>query len=177
MTIQLCYTRGTLIPCALKLESEDKNVLDILAEPTAIALSLRRCVKYFCRPSELTKPEEIGWNEFVAEMCTAIWWPSPNIEQASSSRYLEGEIKLSDKLKPTSAMGHFSISVSCPFSYDSCYSCANRGNPSILSASAHSKSHILARMIRSCCQRRSKLPRFMPMVLVLMLIQMVQHIT
>jgi hypothetical protein len=58
------------------------------------------------------RPEEIGWNEFVEKMCTAVWWLSPNLEQDSSSRYLEGEIKLTEKLKPTSAMGHFSISVS-----------------------------------------------------------------
>jgi hypothetical protein len=112
MTTQLCYARGTLIPCALKLESDDKNVLDILAEPTAIVLCLCRRVRYFCRPSELTRPEEIGWNEYVEEMCTAIWWSAPNLEQDSLSRYLEGEIKLSEKLKSTSAMGHFSISVS-----------------------------------------------------------------
>jgi hypothetical protein len=111
MTTQLCYTRGTLIHCALKLESKDKNVLDIFAEPTAVVLDLRRRVRYFCKPSELMRPEEIGWNEFVEKICTAIWWLSPSPEQALS-RYLEGEIKLAKTLKPTSAMGHFSISVS-----------------------------------------------------------------
>jgi hypothetical protein len=112
MTTQLCYTRGTVIPCALKLESDDKNVLNIFAEPAAIVLHLCRRIRFFCKPSEFTKPEEMGWNESVEEMCAAVWWPSPNLEQDSLSRYLQGEIKLSEKLKPTSAMGPFSISVS-----------------------------------------------------------------
>jgi hypothetical protein len=129
MTTQLCYTRGTLIPCALKLESTDESVLDIFAEPTAIVLHLHRRVRYFCKPSELTRPEEIGWNEYVEKMCTAVWWLSPNLEQDSSSRYLEGEIKLAKKLKPTSAMGHFSISVS--YSSTIAFWCSTNGVTSV----------------------------------------------
>jgi hypothetical protein len=111
MPTQLCYTRGTLIPCALKLESDDKNVLNIFAEPTAIALLLRRQVRFFSQPTDLNQPEDVAWNEHVGEIGTANWWPSPRFTRDSSPRYLEGEIKLTRDLRPTSTICHFSISV------------------------------------------------------------------
>lgn len=110
----LCYTRGTLIPCALKLECRDKNVLNMFAEPAAVALCLRRRIKFHSVPSAFDGTED----EYVGEMGTAIWWPSPNFSHDSSPRYLEGEIKLTEGLRPTCTICHFSISyfvVLCTF--------------------------------------------------------------
>jgi hypothetical protein len=95
----------------LKLESDDKNVLDMFAMPAAIALHLRRCVRFYSKPSELKKLQDIAWNESIGEMDTARWWLSPNDAHDSATRYLEGEIKLTSDLKPTSTICHFSISV------------------------------------------------------------------
>jgi len=78
--------------------------------PTAIAVHLQRQVRFFSKPSH-ARPE-VAWNESVADMGAAVWWPSPNYSRDPSARYLEGEIKLAKDLRPTSAVGHFSISVS-----------------------------------------------------------------
>ena len=45
-------------------------------------------------------------------MAPAVWWPSSDSRSTSTTRYLEGEISLAKDLRPTSEMGHFSISVS-----------------------------------------------------------------
>ena len=45
-------------------------------------------------------------------MASAVWWPSSDSRSTSTTRYLEGEINLAKDLRPTSEMGHFSISVS-----------------------------------------------------------------
>ena len=45
-------------------------------------------------------------------MASAVWWPSSENRSTSTTRYLEGEIHLAKDLRPTSEMGHFSISVS-----------------------------------------------------------------
>jgi len=51
-------------------------------------------------------------------MGKAVWWPSTDTRSDQNTRHLEGEIKLAKDLRPTSEMGHFSISyavVLCPF--------------------------------------------------------------
>jgi hypothetical protein len=45
-------------------------------------------------------------------MGNAVWWSSTDAHNDESTRHLEGEIKLAKDLRPTSEMGHFSISVS-----------------------------------------------------------------
>lgn len=109
----LFYTRGTLIPCALKLESNDTNVLNMFAVPAAIVLQLRRRVRYFSQWSEMKRRENTARNETVGEMGTATWWYPPTRRGSnpeSSCRYLEGEIKLNGGLRATSGICHFSVS-------------------------------------------------------------------
>ena len=83
----------------------------MFAEPTAISLRLRRRVRFFNKPLELKKSGSAPFEECVGEMGTASWWPRDNFRPDSSSRYLEGEIKLVRDLRPTTNISHFSISV------------------------------------------------------------------
>lgn len=55
---------------------------------------------------------DVAWHESVEDMGTAVWWPSAGIRSKSNIRHLEGEIKLAKDLRPTTSVGHFSISVS-----------------------------------------------------------------
>lgn len=106
----LCYARGSVIPCSVKVECDDWSALDLFAAPTAIAVHLQRQVRYFRQPSY--GRAEVAWNESVADMGAATWWPSPNYRRDPSARYLDGEIKLAKDLRPTSAVAHFKVAYS-----------------------------------------------------------------
>lgn len=110
LPFQLCYARGTVIPCFLTLENAEPRVLDMLAAPTSVVLTLRRRVRFYNKTSSSRR--DVAWNETVEDMGTAVWWPSTDSSSTSTVRYLEGEIRLAKDLRPTSEMGHFSISVS-----------------------------------------------------------------
>ena len=107
---QLCYARGTVLPCFITLEGSDSQVLDLLSAPKSIVLFLRRRVRFYNQTS--SSRQSVTWNETVEDMASAVWWSSSNNRSTSTTRYLEGEIRLSKDLRPTSEMGHFSISVS-----------------------------------------------------------------
>jgi hypothetical protein len=112
----LCYARGTVLPCFLTLESREPLVLDMLAAPTSIVLSLRRRVRFYNKSNSSRR--DVAWNETVEDMGTATWWPSTDARSDSTTHHLEGEIRLAKDLRPTSEMGHFSISyaaILCPF--------------------------------------------------------------
>jgi hypothetical protein len=82
----------------------------LLSTPSSIVLSLRRRVRFYNQTS--SSRQDVAWNETVEDMGIAVWWPSSNDRSTSTIRCLEGEIRLSKDLRPTSEMGHFSISVS-----------------------------------------------------------------
>ncbi|KAJ6576649.1 hypothetical protein DFH09DRAFT_1149928 [Mycena vulgaris] len=98
----LSYTRGTVIPCRLTLESGDNQALDMFSSPSAPVVTLRRCVR-FQNPATSSK-RGVDWVE------SAVWWPSPGGSDALYSRSLEGEIKLPKDLTSTSFIGRFSVS-------------------------------------------------------------------
>lgn len=111
-----CYTRGSVIPCYMTLEGSESPVLDVLSAPSSIVVCLRRRVRFYNKSSSSRR--DVAWNETVEDVGTAIWWPSSNARSDSLTRHLEGEIRLAKDLRPTSEMGHFSISyavVLCPF--------------------------------------------------------------
>ncbi|KAF7374745.1 hypothetical protein MSAN_00360000 [Mycena sanguinolenta] len=85
----LSYTRGTVIPCRLTLESTDDQALDMFSSPSAPVVILRRCVR-FQNPSTSSKPVEGN--------------------DAPYSRSLEGEIKLAKDLASSSSIGRFTVS-------------------------------------------------------------------
>jgi len=112
----LCYARGSVLPCFITLEGSESRVLDLLSVPSSIVLSLRRRVRFYNQTS--SSRQDVAWNETVEDMASAVWWPSSDNRSTSTTRYLEGEIRLTKDLRPTSEMSHFSISytvVLCPF--------------------------------------------------------------
>jgi hypothetical protein len=97
------------MPCFLTLEGNDTQVLDLLSAPSSIVLSLRRRVRFYNKTS--SSRSDVAWNEMVEDMGVAVWWPSSDVPSDAHARHLEGEIRLAKDLRPTSEMGHFSISV------------------------------------------------------------------
>lgn len=114
---QLSYTRGTVLPCTLTLQGSDANTLDCFSTPSAVMVNLHRRVRFFSK-SLGGSHTGAAWNETSDDLGTAVWWPSAGIRSNATVRHLEGEIKLAKDLRPTTTVGHFSISVS--ISYSSC---------------------------------------------------------
>lgn len=102
----LSYTRGTVIPLFITINSRDSQALDLLSSPHAINVRLRRRIQY--RGTDFEDSEDFVEN--------AVWWPAAGGDR--HSRRLNGEIKLVKDLKPTTSIAHFMIDYSvvvCPF--------------------------------------------------------------
>lgn len=99
-----------MIPCCLTIEGADSEALDILARPSSVVVSLQRRVRFYNQTS-FARPD-VAWNESVDETGTACWWPSQTMTSTIHCRQLEGEIHLPKDLRPSSDMGHFSITYS-----------------------------------------------------------------
>ncbi|KAJ6513064.1 hypothetical protein C8R45DRAFT_1088146 [Mycena sanguinolenta] len=104
----LSYTRGTVIPCRLTLESTDDQALDMFSSPSAPVVVLRRCVR-FQNPSTSSR-REIDWVESYEDVARATLWPAAEGNDAPYSRSLEGEIKLAKDLASSSSIGRFTVS-------------------------------------------------------------------
>ncbi|KAJ3564409.1 hypothetical protein NP233_g8319 [Leucocoprinus birnbaumii] len=106
----LSFTRGTVIPCCLTIEGTDAADLDSLCRPSTIAVTLRRRVRFYNKTTYARS--DVAWNETVEDVGSASWWPSRTVQSNTYTRELEGEIQLPKDLRPSSDMGHFSISYS-----------------------------------------------------------------
>ncbi|KAK0223391.1 hypothetical protein IW262DRAFT_1269466 [Armillaria fumosa] len=98
----LSYTRGSVIPCMMRLEGADESALDALSSPSSIFVSLRRRVRYSCKGLSSKQKEQFE------DVGFAVWWSTA--DRTSRRRCLEGEIRLAKDLKASSDVGHFSIS-------------------------------------------------------------------
>ena len=117
---QLCYTRGSVIPLILLLESQDLEALDLLSSPRSVVVRLRRSIKYHSgadptfERSAWRDPnlEHVAWRNAIEYSPLARWWPSAEISaDFHSKRYLNGELHLVSNVKPTSAMVQFRMEV------------------------------------------------------------------
>ncbi|KAK0193943.1 hypothetical protein F5146DRAFT_1033401 [Armillaria mellea] len=98
----LSYTRGSVIPCMMRLEGADESALDALSAPSSIFVSLRRRVRYSCKGLSSKQKEQFE------DVGFAVWWSTAG--STSRRRFLEGEIRLAKDLKASSDVGHFCIS-------------------------------------------------------------------
>jgi len=105
----LCYSKGTAIPCIISIETPDSQAMDLLSSPRAIDVRLRRCVTYR-ENAGIVKKMGSGSSEIIEDITTAVWWPSQDGHTTKpGQRRLNGEMQLSNALKPTSAIAHFAI--------------------------------------------------------------------
>ncbi|KAF9048580.1 hypothetical protein BJ165DRAFT_1343134 [Panaeolus papilionaceus] len=108
----LSYTRGTTVPLCLTLKGSDIQALDLLSNPKAPVVRLRRRVRYTVNvEKDLRNVVTVAWRDSVAHSKAAVWWHAPEQLQADSlhegQRTINGELHLKTELKPTSAMGQF----------------------------------------------------------------------
>ncbi|KDR78623.1 hypothetical protein GALMADRAFT_118051, partial [Galerina marginata CBS 339.88] len=118
----LSYTRGTFIPCYLRLSSEDSDALNTLSAPNALSVRLVRRLRHFLpyggdavsAGAGVTSDTVLSgmFTTVISEMAEAVWWvPPKDVPQEPYTRYLEGEIHLSRGLEPSSTCPLFQIEV------------------------------------------------------------------
>ncbi|KAJ6551224.1 hypothetical protein B0H19DRAFT_1072969 [Mycena capillaripes] len=97
----LCYTRGTFIPCAMTIETEDSQAADVLVSMKSSAVYFQRCVR--CSFG-YTATNISRWGQ-------ATWWPSSDALhlQNSSQRHIMGEIHLKKELQPSAEIKEFQV--------------------------------------------------------------------
>ncbi|KAJ7267269.1 hypothetical protein C8J57DRAFT_362650 [Mycena rebaudengoi] len=97
----LCYTRGSIIPCAMTIETDDTQAADILSSITSSAVYLQRSVR--C---------DFGGSANIINACgQATWWPSADGAFAPDApqRHIMGEVHLRKDLQPSSAIKNFRV--------------------------------------------------------------------
>lgn len=125
--IQLSYTRGSIIPVWLTLESSDAQALDLLSAADAMDIRLRRRLSLphsFGSSSDepglesmlASQPvmRSLAFKDDVEDVQTAVLWPQPaNAVDGISTqrRVLQGGIHLKHSLQPSTNLDSYSISA------------------------------------------------------------------
>ncbi|KAJ3916050.1 hypothetical protein F5877DRAFT_81258 [Lentinula edodes] len=112
----LSYTRGSFIPCHLRIESVDEQALDLLASPRTIILNLCRRVKYLFDAGQgmqhngKSKASKLKYE--ISDVSQASWSQDQDQDvnvNDSRVRCLTGEIPLSKELPPSSDVLSFGV--------------------------------------------------------------------
>lgn len=100
-----------MIPLCLRLEGDDAQALDLLSNPKAAVVRLRRRIKYHYNAEKTM--ESFAWKDAIDHSQLAVWWPSTEgaEDRHGRLRYVNGELHLRSDIKPTSAMASFRIEV------------------------------------------------------------------
>ncbi|KAF8623717.1 hypothetical protein AX17_007414 [Amanita inopinata Kibby_2008] len=123
---RLAYQHGTPLPGPSSDPEGWKTLRSVAARGTRKHPSLSsyfriRRVRYYHANSSAR--QDVAWNESAEDVGTAVWWPSEDGTNDRRGdrflRHMDGEIRLAKDLRPSSAMGHYSLSYSvalCQFS-------------------------------------------------------------
>ncbi|KAI0767593.1 hypothetical protein C8Q74DRAFT_1203955 [Fomes fomentarius] len=114
----LCYTRGSVIPCVITIETKDPQALDLLSGPQTPVVRLLRQIatgEASLNPSGSKRLPSLEYEHGVQELATAVWWPDSS--RHPHRRTLHGEIHLPAGLKPTCRLGKFELAVSALLLY------------------------------------------------------------
>ncbi|KAI5122160.1 hypothetical protein M0805_007059 [Coniferiporia weirii] len=110
---QLAYTRGSVIPCHLVVESSDRQALDLLSSPQAPQIFLRRRTMTRVPLAQAKKLDllthENGDSQSLAK---AIWAVPPGVqsdEQDDLARSLMGELSIPPSCTPSFLFGGFDL--------------------------------------------------------------------
>jgi hypothetical protein len=108
--LQLCYTRGSVIPLCLTITCADKQVLDLLSASNAPAVKLLRNKHYNSRVKGKQRVDALHKPEFRIVQ-GAVWW-IPRNQPASGVRHLMGELHIAPRLTPALHTPEFRLFVS-----------------------------------------------------------------
>ncbi|EIN10869.1 hypothetical protein PUNSTDRAFT_63844 [Punctularia strigosozonata HHB-11173 SS5] len=105
----LLYTRGTVIPLLLNIESSADELVELLASPKEIVANLVRYIRHH-PDTQTTDVNRVGTTKVFQEIIgTAVWWLQQ--DEMQCRRTLQGEIRLSRDLKPSFSFAHLNLRV------------------------------------------------------------------
>ncbi|KIJ93574.1 hypothetical protein K443DRAFT_645352 [Laccaria amethystina LaAM-08-1] len=115
-----CFTPGTVIPCYIRIYTENSVALELLATSDSINVKLVRRVKYYQNPEQAASHyraraaskqlKESGAFEAVQETARAVWWSPPSLlPEQGCTREMAGEIHLAKDLQPSCSFFPFNV--------------------------------------------------------------------
>lgn len=115
-----CFARGTVIPCYIRIYTENSVALELLATSDSINVKLVRRVKYYQDPEQAAsyyrakaaskQLKESGVFEVVQETARAVWWSPPRlVAEQGCTREMAGEIHLAEDLQPSCSFFPFNV--------------------------------------------------------------------
>ncbi|TBU30407.1 hypothetical protein BD311DRAFT_659291 [Dichomitus squalens] len=118
----LTYTRGSVIPCLMTVETTDPQALDLLSSPRSLVVRLLRQIatgeaSLSVTPLGGKRLPGLDYERAVQGLATAVW--RPDSSRNPHKRVLHGEIHLPSMLKPTCHLGKFELTVSVSAPVDS----------------------------------------------------------
>ena len=112
----MCYTRGSAIPCFLTFRSSDIQALDLLSNPEAPVLQMRRKVKHYAGVDNMGARLALPGADDAIPLSRAVWAPPKSVDLGDGieTRMMYGELNLPSNLVPTFKFGDFEIKVHLP---------------------------------------------------------------
>lgn len=107
----LSYAVRSPIPLVIKFECNDRQALDLLANPKATRLFLVRSIATGANATDEGTPKRSN-NLFLEGVGKAVFWPSSISGSTEGTRSLQGELNLKSSLKPTFVFPRLSIGYS-----------------------------------------------------------------
>ncbi|KAJ3830098.1 hypothetical protein EV361DRAFT_382627 [Lentinula raphanica] len=108
LALPLSYTRGSVIPLQLDIQSNDVQTLETISSPHSVICRLRRIFKF--NPEENKTVDPKSRREELEHSELATWWPSiQSSSEKDTQRTLSGEMILSSDLMPTTYIGRFQL--------------------------------------------------------------------
>ncbi|KAF9529301.1 hypothetical protein CPB83DRAFT_853046 [Crepidotus variabilis] len=114
LVLKLVYARGTVIPLFLEISGQDTQAVALLSSPLAVFCRLRRTIKFHNNGKRLGDKQQ--WKDGFSHSQVATWRKVEDRQRTSDNSKkracLQGELLLSNTLKPTSALAYFEIKYS-----------------------------------------------------------------
>jgi hypothetical protein len=105
----LRYTKGSVIPLHLLLESPSQPELDLFSTANAIDVTLRRALKY-SSAKLAQKGTAPSWKDAVADVAKAVWWVNPGDKEGKGGvREVWGEIQLPVDVRVSTLVATFCL--------------------------------------------------------------------
>ncbi|KJA20578.1 hypothetical protein HYPSUDRAFT_216949 [Hypholoma sublateritium FD-334 SS-4] len=106
----LAYKAGSFIPLYIRIESDNEQALDLLANPKSIHVRVRRQIIDHTQKHNLA--DNGTFRESLDYSQRAVWWASTEEHPTLNSRFFNGELHLKPGMKPNTELGHFKLSYS-----------------------------------------------------------------
>ncbi|KAF5327889.1 hypothetical protein D9619_004150 [Psilocybe cf. subviscida] len=119
LSAPLAYTRGSVIPLYIRMQSSNQQALDLLARHNALVVRLQRRIEYSLPMKSMKNADNYHAGKNKRDLAEAVWWPTATQEQEASPSLtadtqthtvcLNGELHLRGDLVPSTMFPVFTV--------------------------------------------------------------------